>query len=66
MVEVSLNGEWVEVKQDRLADAMQVWNYRSGKCAVAVNGEFVPRSSYQQVVLKNGDKVDVVAPVGGG
>lgn len=66
MVEVSLNGERVELADTRLAEAMQAWNYRSCKCAVAINGEFVPRSDYDKIYLQSGDQVDVVAPVGGG
>lgn len=66
MLKISLNDEWIEVDQTRLSDAMLAWNYHSKKCAVAVNGEFVPRSDYQDIVLKEGDTVDVVAPVGGG
>lgn len=34
--------------------------------AVAVNGEFVPRSGYAKRVLREGDAVDVVAPMQGG
>lgn len=34
--------------------------------AVAINGEFVPRSQYAEVTLQDGDALDVVSPVGGG
>lgn len=34
--------------------------------AVAVNGEFVPRTQYDGVTLIHGDTLDIVAPVGGG
>ncbi len=34
--------------------------------AVAINGEFVPKSQYEVTQLKNGDQLDVVSPVGGG
>jgi sulfur carrier protein len=34
--------------------------------AVAINGEFVPRSQYQFQLLQNGDSIDIVSPVGGG
>lgn len=34
--------------------------------AVALNGEFVPRSQYASVTLQDGDALDVVSPVGGG
>lgn len=34
--------------------------------AVALNGEFVPRSRYCEVTLRQGDALDIVSPVGGG
>ena len=34
--------------------------------AVAINGVFVPRSTYTNRQLHNGDLIDVVKPVGGG
>jgi sulfur carrier protein len=34
--------------------------------AVAINGNFIPRSDYSTIQLKDGDEIDVVSPVGGG
>jgi sulfur carrier protein len=34
--------------------------------AVAVNGDIVPRATYDQVCLRNGDSVEIVRMVGGG
>ena len=34
--------------------------------AVAINGEFVPRSEYDATLLQEGDALDIVTPVGGG
>lgn len=34
--------------------------------AVAVNGQFVPRNSYREKVLKDADDVEVVSPMQGG
>ena len=34
--------------------------------AVAINGDFVPRSEYNALVLNEGDELDIVNPVGGG
>lgn len=49
-----------------LSDALQQWGYGESKIAVAINGEFVPRSTYTERVLVNGDQIDIVKPVGGG
>ena len=34
--------------------------------AVAVNGEFVPRSQYTHTHVNNNDEIDIVTAVGGG
>ncbi len=34
--------------------------------AIALNGEFLPRTRYGEVALRSGDALDIVAPVGGG
>ncbi len=34
--------------------------------AVAHNGEVVDRESFQEIVLDDGDDVEIVRPVGGG
>ncbi len=39
----------------------------SGKLvAVAVNGEFVPRACYDETALRDGDDIEIVAPMQGG
>ncbi|MBB3183235.1 sulfur carrier protein [Halomonas fontilapidosi] len=49
-----------------LAEALQAWHYADRRVAVAVNGEFVPRSAYAERILHDNDRIDIVAPVGGG
>lgn len=39
---------------------------RRKRVAVAVNGQFVPRSQYAQARVKHDDKIDIVTAVGGG
>lgn len=34
--------------------------------AAAVNNQFVPRTSYHQTTLTEGDQIDLIAPVVGG
>lgn len=34
--------------------------------AVAVNGAFVPRSQHAKTTVKNGDQIEIVAPMQGG
>jgi len=72
MVKLSLNDTPVELtKGTRLSEALILWGYLSSpeekpQCAVAINGEFVPRTRYTEITLVNGDEVDIVSAVGGG
>jgi sulfur carrier protein len=66
-IELSVNNESKSlVDKTLLSDALQQWGYGDSKIAVAINGEFVPRSTYTERELLNGDQVDIVKPVGGG
>ena len=67
MIKVSLNNQPVELSTGTaLATALESWQFTEQNFAVAVNGEFVPRSGYAATVLADGDQVDIVKPVGGG
>lgn len=66
-IELSVNNEKKTLTDNiLLSDALQQWGYGESKIAVAINGEFVPRSTYTERELLNGDQVDIVKPVGGG
>jgi len=66
MITVSLNGETKSINVANLLNAMQEWRYTIDQSAVALNGEFIARSRYGEIELKDGDEIDVVAAVGGG
>ena len=36
------------------------------KFAIEYNGEIIPRGNFSQIILKDGDKLEVVIAVGGG
>ena len=66
-ITLRLNDEAVRLPAGTpLTDALQAWHYADRRVAVAVNGEFVPRSAYAGRVLQDDDHIDIVAPVGGG
>ena len=66
-IELSVNNETKSLAANTpLSDALQAWGYGDSKIAVAINGEFVPRSTYTERELVNGDQIDIVKPVGGG
>ena len=67
MIQVSVNNEIKSVAPATLlGDALRNWGYGDSKIAVAINQEFVPRSTYAERALSNNDRIDIVRPVGGG
>lgn len=64
---VAVNGEAREVaEQTPLPDLVAALSQAPTGIAVAVNGEVVPRSAWDGVVLRDGDAVEVVTAVQGG
>lgn len=66
LIRVRVNGETTESEQADLAGLLRELGYSGDTFAVAVNGDFVPRARYTQTRLRDGDSLDVVAPVVGG
>lgn len=69
MVTISINDETRQFPQPvNLDDVLQDYRARNPDLAfaIAVNGEFVPRTQYANVQLQDGDTLDIVNPVGGG
>lgn len=67
MITISINSEQKKIPRETLlSDAIIQWGFGETKIAVAINGEFVPRSTYTQRPLIDGDKIDIVKPIGGG
>jgi sulfur carrier protein len=61
-----VNGEQQEVPAATLADALQSLDFGEAKVATAVNGEFVPARAREATALKDGDRIEIVAPRQGG
>ncbi|MBK6658203.1 MAG: sulfur carrier protein ThiS [Proteobacteria bacterium] len=63
---VMLNGASREVPAAlSIAELIALLEVR-GRYAVEVNGEIVPRSLHAEQQLRDGDRVEVVAAIGGG
>jgi sulfur carrier protein len=61
-----VNGEQQEVSADTLADALQSLDLAEAKVATALNGEFVPARARASTLVKDGDRIEIVAPRQGG
>lgn len=66
-MQIIVNGEQRDVKEgftaEQLVDSMGI---SSGRIAMEVNLEIVPRSTYADYIFNAGDKIEVVHAVGGG
>ncbi len=49
-----------------LAELLNELGYAGAIVATAVNGQFVAQTNRQQLVIKTGDQVEVLAPMQGG
>ncbi len=49
-----------------LVQIVRELNLEGKRIAIELNGEIVPKSRYAATHLRNGDKLEVVAAVGGG
>ena len=63
---VTLNGKPAEVAAGTLADVLAELELAGAKVATALNGEFVPARRRTTTIIKEGDKLEIVAPMQGG
>ncbi len=67
MIQLSVNNEITSIeKSSSVEQLLEQLGFEKNKVAIAVNGDFVPRSTYPQHTLQADDKVDVLAAVQGG
>ncbi|MCJ8319501.1 MAG: sulfur carrier protein ThiS [Colwellia sp.] len=71
-MKVLVNGQGYELAlptEQNLQQALQLFlnnNQHQGTFAVALNGEFIGKESYQNTQLSANDSVDVLFPIQGG
>jgi sulfur carrier protein len=64
---VTVNGEPMELPEGLTIDGLLgQLKIRREYTAVALNRDVWPKSRYAETVLKNGDRVEIVRPMGGG
>lgn len=61
-----VNGEPRDVRAATLAEVLQSLDYGEARVATALNGEFVPARARGATALKDGDRIEIVAPRQGG
>jgi thiamine biosynthesis protein ThiS len=66
-ITLTINGKAQEQAQEMLLPALlERLGVDRRLVAVAHNGDVVPRDRYEQICLRNGDRVEIVRMVGGG
>jgi sulfur carrier protein len=65
-MKIQVNGAWREVSATQLAAALQDLGYGASVITTAVNGEFVAVQAREKILLRDGDRVEVLAPMQGG
>jgi sulfur carrier protein len=66
MIEISINGDVRKVSGKSLAAVLAELQLDRPYVATALNGEFVPRGLRAETEIREGDAIEVVAPMQGG
>jgi len=67
MIKVSVNGKIEEVNANlNVQQFIQELGYREKGFALAINTIFIAIHTYENTIIKEGDKIDILAPVQGG
>ncbi|HDZ4936375.1 sulfur carrier protein ThiS [Campylobacter jejuni] len=61
-----INGEKFEFKELRFMDFIQEKGFKIELIALELNGEIIPKSEFENLILKENDKAEIVNFVGGG
>ena len=61
-----INGEKLDLKELKFVDYVEKMGLRVGLIALELNGKIVPKSEFENLILKKGDRAEVVSFVGGG
>ena len=66
-MKISINGEIKEFDKDTLTiqELLEIVNYGKG-IAVALNETFVLKTKYEETMITDGDRLDILSPVQGG
>lgn len=64
---ITINGKQIQLTYEMsVADYLEENNYQINRIAVEMNEEILPKYSYSETMLKDGDRLEVVTFVGGG
>jgi sulfur carrier protein len=61
-----VNGEPQQIRAQTVAEALRALDYADVIVATALNGEFVPARKREATPVRDGDRIEIVAPRQGG
>lgn len=61
-----INGEKFKLKELKFMDFLNEKGYKIEFIALELNGEIIPRDKFDNLILKENDKAEIVTFVGGG
>jgi len=61
-----INGETRDVEATTLSSTLEALDFAEAKVATALNGEFVPARARAATAVKEGDRIEILAPRQGG
>jgi len=66
-MKIKLNGNEIEVNDNiSVLELMKMKNLDSTKYVAIVNEDVIPKSKISEVILKEGDEVEIITMMGGG
>ena len=63
---IIVNGKEINLTEDTVAEYLEQNQYQVKRIAVELNGDILPKYSYSDTMLKDGDRLEVVTFAGGG
>lgn len=67
MIRIHLNGQPKALEDSTTIERLvRLLELKNPNIAVAVNYDVVPRSEFQKITVKDGDKIEIIRPVVGG
>ena len=67
VAKIQLNGDPFEINDGtNLNELLNTLKIKKNKVAIEVNGEIVEKKKYPNLILRKGDKVEIVKFIGGG
>jgi sulfur carrier protein len=67
-ITITLNGQTdtYNASTPNITNFLHDKGFADKKVAVAINGQFIPKSSYDEHIINENDDVEIVAPMQGG